>query len=197
MPRRPRLEAAGATHHVVAKAVAGQELVLDDYDRRSLWARLGRTIVKYRWNCLAYCLLDTHFHLLVETPEPNLGIGMQWLCGRYGQAFNNRHSRYGAVFGHRYYSAVISTDRHLASAIVYVLLNPVRAGIVGRPEEWQWSSYAATVGLERPPSFLDVAGVLQMVDRRPDVARRVLVDAVHETLREDERARCAQVGAVS
>jgi REP element-mobilizing transposase RayT len=183
-------------HHVVAKAVAGQALVRDDYDRRALWGRLARTVMKFRWSCLAYCFLDTHFHLLVETPEPNLGAGMQWLCGRYGQAFNRRHFRYGALFGHRYYSTPISTDRHLASAIVYVVLNPVRAGIVRRPEEWGWSSYAATVGLEDPPSFLDVSAVLLVVDRRPDVARRLLAEAVNETLREDERTRCAGVGAL-
>jgi REP element-mobilizing transposase RayT len=196
MPRRPRLEAPGATHHVVANAVAGQELVRDDHDRRALWARLGRTVKRYRWSCLVYCFLDTHFHLLVETPEPNLGEGMQWLCGRYGQEFNLRYSRRGALFGQRYYSELVRSDRHLASAIVYVLLNPVRAGIVRQPEDWQWSSYAATVGLEDAPSFLDVGGVLEVIDRRPDVARRSLEEAVHETLSEDERARRAEVGAV-
>jgi REP element-mobilizing transposase RayT len=180
----------------VASAVADQALVRHDHDRRALWDRLGRTVKKYRWNCLAYCFLDTHFHLVVETPEPNLGEGMQWLCGRYGQEFNLRYSRRGALFGRRYYSELVRTDRHLASAIVYVLLNPVRAGIVRLPEEWQWSSYAATVGFGRPPSFLDVGGVLEIYDRRADVARRVLVDTVYEALRADARARRAEIGAV-
>jgi putative transposase len=196
VPRRARLEAPGATHHVVAKAVADQKLVRHEYDRLALWARLGRTVKKYGWSCLVYCLLDTHFHLLVQTPEPNLGAGMQWLCGRYAQQFNVRYTRPGALFGRRFYSEHVRTDRHLASAVVYVLLNPVRAGIARRPEDWQWSSYAATVGIEDPPSFLDVEGVLQVFDRRPDVARRSLEDAVYERLREDERVRRAEVGAL-
>ena len=156
--RKLRVEAPGATHHVVAKGVGGSEIVADDADRRSFIARLARTVESHRWSCLAYCLLDTHFHLVVTTPEPNLGVGMKWLKAAYAQDFNHRHGRQGHVFGGRFYSEAIGRDAHLVAAIVYVALNPVRAGIVDRPERWPWSSYAATVGVVPAPELLNVRG---------------------------------------
>lgn len=182
MPRPLRFEAAGATHHVVAKGVAQTSLVRDDYDRRAFWIRLGRAVSRYEWRCLAFCLLDTHAHIVVTTPEPNLGIGMQWLCGRYAQEFNARWGRSGHLFGARFYSGHIESDEHLVSSILYVLLNPVRAGLVERPELWPWSSYAATVGLVDPPSFLDVDAVLELFDLRRHVAQSSLAAAALEVL---------------
>ena len=179
------MEAPGATRHVVAKGVGGSEIVADDADRRSFIARLARTVESHRWSCLAYCLLDTHFHLVVTTPEPNLGVGMKWLKAAYAQDFNYRHGRQGHVFGGRFYSEAIGRDAHLVAAIVYVALNPVRAGIVDRPERWPWSSYAATVGLSPAPDFLNVVEVLALVHRGRDVARRMLAEAVVETARRD------------
>ena len=71
----------------------------------------------------------------------------------------------------------LQRNAHLAQAIVYVFLNPVRAGIVDRPEDWPWSSFGATVGLRPPPVFLQIASVLELIDPRPDVARKLL-DAI-------------------
>ena len=130
--------------------------------------------------------MDTHVHVVVQTPEPNLGRGMQWLCGRYAQDFNARWQRSGHLFGRRFYSAVITTDRHLLGSIAYVLRNPVEAGLVDRAESWPWSSYASTVGLVAAPSFLDVAGTLSHLGRRPDAARRALTDAVMRSASTDD-----------
>lgn len=185
MPRSPRLEAPGAIHHVVAKAVASQTLVRDDGDRRSLWAQLGRTTTRYRWRCFAFCILDTHLHLVVSTPEPNLGAGMQWLCGRHAQNFNARWGRSGHLFGSRFFSSRVESDRHLVASIIYVFLNPVRAGIVDRAELWPWSSYPGTVGVVDAPSFVDVGGVLELVDQRRTVAQRGLAAAVLEATQGD------------
>jgi REP element-mobilizing transposase RayT len=182
MARPSRFEAPGATHHVVAKGVAQTSVVRDDHDRRALWIRLARTVERYEWRCSAYCFLDTHLHLVVTTPQPNLGAGMQWLCGRYAQEFNARWGRSGHLFGGRFYSGRIVSDEHLVSAVVYVLLNPVRAGIVSRPELWSWSSYGATVGLVDPPAFLDVAAVLELVDGRREHAQRLLAAAALEAV---------------
>ena len=177
MPRGPRVEAPGAIHHVVAKGNAGHAIVLNDTDRRAFLERLGGTVEKHRWSCLAYCLLDNHFHLIVETPEPNLGVGMQWLKSAYAQDFNHRHDRRGHLFGGRFYSVAFQRNAHLVQAIIYVLLNPVRAGVVDCPEDWPWSSFGATVGLRPPPVFLQIASVLELIDPRPDVARKLL-DAI-------------------
>ena len=114
---------------------------------------------------------------------------MKWLKASYAQDLNHRHRRGGHVFGGRFYSEVIERDAHLVAAIVYVFLNPVRAGIVDRPERWPWSSYAATVGVVPAPEFLNVGEVLELVHHRPDVARRMLVEAVVETARRDSGVR--------
>jgi putative transposase len=87
---------------VVARGNAGQVIVLDDRDRRAFFTRLERAVEQHSWSCLAYCLLDTHFHLIVETPKPNLGLGMRWLKSAYAQDFNYRHQRQGHVFGGRF-----------------------------------------------------------------------------------------------
>jgi REP element-mobilizing transposase RayT len=173
---------------VVAKGNAGQAIVRDDHDRGRLITRLSRAVELHRWSCLAYCLLDNHIHLVIETPEPNLGVGMKWLKGAYAQDFNHRHGRTGHLFGGRFYSEIIRRDAHLVSAIVYVSLNPVRAGIVDEAQHWSWSSYAATIGLVPAPPFLDVGRTLELVDDRPDVARRLLALAVAETATRDRRA---------
>ena len=186
VPRRPREDVPGALHHVVAKGSGGESIVRDEHDREELLARIGRTVGRYRWSCLAYCILDTHFHLLVGTPAANLGVGMQWLLASYARDFNKRHERDGNLFHCRFYSKRVTSDEHLASAIVYVALNPVRAGLVEQPEVWPWSSYAATVGVAAAPRFLDRRAVLELVDEHPRSAQLLLRVAVGETRARDE-----------
>ncbi len=127
--------------------------------------------------------MDSHLHLIVETPGSNLGVGMKWSKSAYAQDFNYRHHRQGHLFGGRFYSQVIEQDTHLVAAIIYVILNPVRAGVVDRAERWPWGSYAGTIGLAQTPSFLDVDKVLELVDSRHDIARRMLIEAVDESAR--------------
>ena len=150
-----------------------------------LFAHLERSVTRSRWSCLAYCLLDTHIHLVLRTPEPNLGRGMQSFEAPYAQAFNHRYERQGHLFRGRFYSTRLETDDHLVAAFVYVLLNPVRAGIVERPELWRWSSYAATAGLAPAPAYLDVAAALELVDSDAQVARQKLDAAVREARERD------------
>jgi len=188
MPRQPRYEAAGALHHVVSKGNAGESIVRNDVDRRGFVTRLGNAVYRYRWRCLAFCLLDTHFHLILGTPSPNLGEGMRWFKSACAQDLNYRHGRSGHVFGGRFYSAPLLSDDHLVAALVYVFLNPVRAGVVRSPYDWAWSSYPATVGRIRSPQFLDVNGVLELFGPEPATARVRLLGTVDETLRLD-RAR--------
>ena len=180
MPRKPRVEVPHGFHHVVAKGNAGQDIVTDDTDRRRLLERMGRAVEKHRWSCLAYCLLDNHLHVVVQTPEPNLGIGMKWLKASYAQDFNHRHERHGHLFGGRFYSKLVQWDEHLISSIVYVALNPVRAGIARSPESWPWSSYAPTIGSAPAPAFLDTTHVLALFDSDRAVARLRLREAVEE-----------------
>jgi putative transposase len=185
VPRRPREEAPGAIHHVVAKGNAGGLVAYDDYDRANLFGRLERAITHCRWSCLAYCLLNTHLHLILRTPDPNLGVGMQRFQAPYAQSFNRRHTREGHLFRGRFYSIRLQTDDHLYAAIIYVAMNPVRAGMVARPELWRWSSYAATVGHKPAPSYLDVSAALDLIDPDPITARRRLEAAARDARERD------------
>ncbi len=92
----------------------------------------------------AYCLMSNHYHLLIETPEPNIANGMQWLNSTYAHRFNEKYERIGHLFQRRYARRLIVDDEHLREVIRYIPLNPVRAGLCKRPEDWPWSSYRAT-----------------------------------------------------
>jgi len=151
---RDRQEAPGALHHVTTRGVLRGPIYDDDRDRELFVLQLATTIADYEWICHAYCLMGNHFHLLLQTLEPNLGLGMRRLNGVYARAFNKRHGRTGHLFEARYSSIPIERDAHLLEVCRYVVLNPVRAGICATAEEWQWSSYRATAGLSRPPHFL-------------------------------------------
>jgi REP element-mobilizing transposase RayT len=187
MPRRPREEAPGAIHHVVPTGSGGESIVRDDLDRETLLQRLDRAVVRYGWSCLAYCILDTHFHLVARTPVPNLGLGMQWLLAPYARDFNERHKRRGNLFHTRFYSNRIATNEHLTATLVYVHLNPVRAGIVESPDLWRWSSYAATIGEVAAPRFLATSAVLRLIDEHRASAQLRLRLAVSEALERDRR----------
>jgi REP element-mobilizing transposase RayT len=149
-----------ARYHVIARSASDGVVFADDLDRELFVERLERIVERHRWVCHAYCLLTTHYHLVVETPLANLPRGMQQLNGRHASGFNGRHRRSGHVFGSRYRSILIDDGRYLLAACRYVVLNPVRAGICDRPEESPWSSYRATAGLAPTPRLLTVEAVL-------------------------------------
>ena len=151
MPRRPREEEEGAIHHVFARGNDKQLIFRDDVDRRIYLALLGREVRRRGWVLLAYCLMDNHVHLLIETPEPNLGAGMQQLHGAYAQLFNERHGRCGHLFQGRYGSCRMRSDAQLWQTAAYIARNPVAAQLCDRPEHWPWSSHPAILGARRPP----------------------------------------------
>jgi hypothetical protein len=110
--------------------------------------------------------MDNHYHLLIETPDGNLSLGMRQLNGVYTQLFNKRHQRTGHLFQGRYKSILIQKDSHLLEVCRYVVLNPVRARMVERPEAWKWSSYRATAGRESPAPCLTTDWVLGQFSRK-------------------------------
>jgi hypothetical protein len=111
--------------------------------------------------------MGNHYHLLVETPEPNLSRGMHRLNGLYGQRFNRRHERVGHVFQGRFKGILVEKQSHLLELVRYVVLNPVRAGLVASAAEWEWSSYCATAGLAARPDWLRVDWVLSQFGEEP------------------------------
>jgi hypothetical protein len=136
---------------------------------------------------MAYVLMKNHFHLVVQTPEPNLSRGMQWLNGTYASWFNRRHKRSGHLFQGRFDARLIEKEAYLTAVLRYVVLNPVRAGIVARPEEHQWSSYRATAGLDPAPEWLDSAAVLTVFGHEPGLAEAEYRSFVHAAVGREDR----------
>ena len=154
MARPLRLEFPGAVYHITARGNARQDVYLDDDDRREFLRLLARESEQQRWQCYAYCLMGNHYHLLIETPEPNLVRGMRRLQGVYTQAFNRRHGRVGHLFQGRYKSILVDRDAYGLELCRYIVLNPVRAGWVSEPGDWPWSSYLETAGETSSLSWL-------------------------------------------
>ena len=154
-------------YHVISRGNNRGRLYWDDHDHQVFLLRLDRVATKYKWIGLAYCLMTTHYHLLVQLPEGGLSSGMQELNGEYARETNHRHRRVGHLFQNRFYSDWVTTEKHLFGAIRYIALNPVRAGICGDPATWPWSSHRASVGLERPIDYLALPQLLELFDHRP------------------------------
>jgi REP element-mobilizing transposase RayT len=171
MPRKYRIEVPGGTFHIGTGAVYEAFAFGDVGDRHDFLELFECVVETYGWRCKTYCLMGTHYHVVAQTPEPNLSRGVQMLNGRYAQRFNGRHGRRGHLFGARFYSVLLETDAHLFAALRYVALNPVRAGLCATPAEWRWSSFRAIAGLEPAPRFLDVDGVLSLFGMRRQAAR--------------------------
>jgi len=173
MARPLRIEYPGAVYHITSRGNACQEIFLEEEDRAAFLSTLRSVIGRFHWLCHAYCLMDNHYHLLMETPEGNLCRGMRQLNGVYTQAFNRRHGRVGHLFQGRFRALLVEKESYLLELCRYVVLNPVRAQLVSRPEEWPWSSYSATAGIQRPPDFLSISRILvQFSPKRKEAERR-------------------------
>ncbi|MDX6512382.1 MAG: REP-associated tyrosine transposase [Gaiellaceae bacterium] len=175
-PLRPLV--ADATYNVSVKGVADTVIVRGDSDRRCWLALLATVTLRLGWRLHEYCLMDTHFHLLLRTPEPNLSAGMQRLNGGYAQLFNRRHRREGHLFSGRFFSRIIEDERHRIELHRYIARNPVRAGMCTDPAAYRWSSHAALIGRVKAPPFLAVDEVLRLFGRTRAAARRALREFV-------------------
>jgi putative transposase len=196
VPRPLRIDIPDGIHHVAALAVDKEVVFREPADRRRLFVQLEEIVQCYEWSCSAYCLMGTHFHLIVHTLQANLSRGIQHLCGSYAQWFNWKYGRRGHLFGRRFASAHIVTDSHLLEAHRYVACNPVRAGLCNEPARWRWGSYRAISGLEPAPAFLDTDRVLSLFGLRRAAAQsafRAFIDAASS---DDESVPLARTAGV-
>jgi REP element-mobilizing transposase RayT len=179
--RPPRIQIAGGLYHVTARSV----------DRRAIFGRrkecallldlLAEAVSRFEWECISFCVMTNHYHALIRTPAPNIADGMCRLNGQFAQTYNRRHGRTGHVFERRYHAELIRREGHLLEACRYIALNPVRAGMCDRPEDYEWSSFAAAIGRKPCPPFLGVASLIGLFGT--DSGARERLDAfVHDRL---------------
>jgi putative transposase len=171
VPRPHRPQIANGIYHLTARGNRRQPIFLDDDDRRKFLDILGAVVRRRGWHCHAYCLMPNHYHLLVQTPAPDLSDGMQHLNSRYAEWFNWRHEVDGHLFQGRFHSVLVESDWHLLELARYLVLNPVRARLCERPADWAWSSYGPALGMIERPPFLTLEWLLGRVGSDQDGAR--------------------------
>jgi REP element-mobilizing transposase RayT len=167
MARPLRIQYPGAIYHVMDRGNARQPILSNNADRRSFFEILAEVIEQRRWLCHAYCLMNNHYHLLLETPAADLSRGMRQLNGVYTQRYNRRHHRVGHLFQGRFKAVLVQRDVHLLELTRYIVLNPVVAGLVKRPERYPWSSYRAAAGFRGSPAWLTCGWVLSQFGANP------------------------------
>ncbi|MEO5343692.1 MAG: transposase [Gammaproteobacteria bacterium SHHR-1] len=173
MTRPVRIEFEGALYHVTSRGDRREAIYEDDSDRKAFLSILGEVAGCFNWICHAYCLMSNHYHLVIETPNANLSKGMRQLNGVYTQASNRRHGRVGHLFQGRYKAILADADAYLLELTRYVVLNPVRAGMVAEAGDWRWSSYLDMIGARSPPEWLATNGLLaQFATQRGEAIRR-------------------------
>lgn len=155
MGRRPRVHFDGAIYHVFSRGVNRQAIFTDDRDRRAFLERLKKVCADASAEILAYCLMGNHFHLAIKVAAVPISVIMQRLETSYCLQFNYRHNRTGHLFQARYNSKICLTEKYLRTVIQYIVMNPVRAGLVSKPEDWPWSSLGGNPMTEAIQDDLD------------------------------------------
>lgn len=166
MARPLRIEFPGAVYHVTSRGNEKKAVFRTTQDRQRFLDILQQVNKRYNWICHGYCLMTNHYHLILETPEGNLSSGMRQLNGVYTQYFNTAHTRKGHLLQGRYKAFLIQKEGYLLAVCRYVVLNPVRARIVSKPEDYPWSSYLPTAGLSKPHLCLHTAWLLSQFGQR-------------------------------
>lgn len=182
MARPLRIEFPGALYHVTSRGNRQETIFEDDEDREVFLGVLAEVVSRFNWLCHAYCLMGNHYHLVIETPDGKLSKGMRQLNGVFTQACNRRHHRAGHLFQGRFKSILVDRESYLLELSRYVVLNPVRAGMVGAAANWPWSSYRATAGERTAPAFLTTDALLSTFGKRKQKARERYVRFVAEGL---------------
>lgn len=185
MARPLRIEYAGALYHVTSRGNRQMNIYENDGDRVLFVEVLISVVAQFKWNCHAYCLMSNHYHLLIETPEGNLCSGMRQLNQVYTQRYNRAHRSVGHMFQGRFKAILVEKESHLLEVCRYVVLNPIRAGMVAHPRQWRWSSYQPTAGLRKSPAWLRTQWVLAQFGKRLKSAQRAYRQFVREGIGEE------------
>lgn len=191
MPRRPRLQIIGGIYHCTQHGINDLPIFRSDDDRQTFLGYLGEEIARSEWECLAYSLMRTHYHLLIRLTKKTLSSGFQRLDGRYAQTFNLRYGRRGHVFERRFRDVLVESDVHRYEAARYIHLNAPKVNASVSPEEYPWCDFAATMGLVAPDPYVDPGRALELFGHDLEAARAMYALYMAER---DPRVRRGYVG---
>ena len=180
MARPLRLELAGGLYHITSRGDRREAIYDNDEDRESWLDIFGNTCKRFNWRCHAYCLMNNHYHIVIETAEANLSKGMRQLNGVYTQYYNRKYDRAGHVFQGRYKGILVERDEYLLELARYVVLNPIRAQMINTIEAWNWSSYQEMIGEKPAQPWLETDWILGQFSKQRITAIGRYIDFVRE-----------------
>lgn len=201
MPRKERIEYAGAMYHVMDRGDRLEAIFQDDRDREIFLKTLGQMCERTGWRIHSYVLMGNHYHLLLETPEANLCAGMKWFQGTYTIRHNARHKLRGHLFQGRYKAVLVDGEdgTYFRTVSDYIHLNPVRAALIPEGDDlvnYLWSSFPALVGeSDNPPSWLTAEWVLGEYSQSDTArGRREYREAMEGRARDERKGRAIEKG---
>ena len=180
MTRPLRVEYPDAYYHVINRGNYQEKIFINDRDKEKFLEYLEKAAERFSIIIHSYCLMSNHYHLLIQTPDSNLSLAMQWINVSYATYFNRKRDRRGHLFQGRFKAILIDADEYLKHLSRYIHLNPVRAKMVSSPAVYQWSSYGAFIGKQKPPQFLETSWLLSSFGKNKKQARRSYQDFVEK-----------------
>ena len=180
MARPLRIEYAGAFYHITSRGNEQKDIFKSDSERTRFLSYLESATERYKAVIHVYCLMNNHYHLLLETPMGNLSQIMRHINGAYTTYFNTKRQRVGHLFQGRYKAILIDADEYAVELSRYIHLNPVRADIIGRPEGYHWSSYQYYIGKKQIPKWLTKDYILGYFGKETTAAQKKYSEFVNE-----------------
>jgi len=160
MARPLRVVFEGALYHVINRGNEKNNIFRDERDYRVFLKLLRETVIEHKWICYGYCLMGNHYHILIETPRANISKGMKKINAQFTQYFNFRYKRTGHLFQGRFKSNLVEKNSYLLELFRYIVMNPIRAGLCKKPNEYQWSSYGAMTSKDSRHDFVEKKWIL-------------------------------------
>lgn len=181
MPRPLRIQYPGALYHITARGNEKRDIFLDNGDRRKFLSLMKDLAEEKKFVFHAYCLMKNHYHILLETPFGNLSQGMQWINTSYSAYFNTKRGVSGHLFQGRFKSLLVDKENYLQELSRYIHLNPVRAGLVTNPENYEWSSYLDYISRRESATWIQTTEILEYFGQGKEATQNY-VQFVHEGL---------------
>ena len=174
MPRKARIDAHGALHHIILRGIERRKLFYDDSDRNNFLKRLGVILIETKTSCFAWALIPNHLHLLLRTGVVPIATVMRRLLTGYAVSFNHRHQRHGKLFQNRYKSILCQEDQYLLELVRYIHLNPLRAKLVSdlkKLDTYPYCGHSVLMGKNKH-DWQDTNYILKFYDSKYSIARR-------------------------